>query len=271
MVVKIDNLNGAISVFPKSNRVGDTPLKTDTGSHIKKSITDNNEKEQLPEKLPFELEKAKTKKQKATDVAYTLNHALVCAATDFIDPFIGDVIQKKLGNESSSLMNTGIAEFIGDFGAVPATVAVQRIFPGFMNKLSKIAEPVVGHVFHKAAEKEAKAWATEHKLDIESPEYKKRVDKIYQYEISHLPQAFMWTTSSIGINVLTQRLLGNTAPISNIMAGKVGGAVLTAAITASARCLFPRQAKKWDKFTTEKILLPVTNTGENIFGMGEKK
>jgi len=225
------------------------------------------------EKSPAKLEDAKSKKQRVEDVAYTLNHSLVCTATDFIDPYVGNLIQKHLGN-NSQLKDCWIAEFAGDFGAVPFTIAMQRMFPSFMRSLSQAAEPIVGKFFHNGAERAAQEWAKEHNLSVESPEYKKRVEKIYQYEMSHVPQALMWTVSSIAINVSMQRFLGNSAPISHIIAGKMGGAALTAGITTGGRGLFPRKAEKWDKFTSEKIFLPVQDLVNNTFGISgseEKK
>lgn len=44
-----------------------------------------------------EREKNKTDRQKAEDIAYTINHALVCFATDVIDPFVAAWSQKHLG------------------------------------------------------------------------------------------------------------------------------------------------------------------------------
>lgn len=219
-------------------------------------------------KSPTQLEDAKTKKQRAEDVAYTLNHSLVCTATDFIDPYVGNLIQKHLGN-NSQLKDCWIAEFAGDFGAVPITIAMQRMFPSFMHSLSQAAEPIVGKFFHHGAERAAQEWTTEHNLSVESPEYKKQVEKIYQYEMSHVPQALMWTVSSIAINVSMQRFLGNSAPIAHIIAGKMGGAALTAGITTGGRGLFPRNAEKWDKFTSEKIFLPVQKFANKVSGISE--
>ncbi|MEZ5691215.1 MAG: hypothetical protein R3D71_06085 [Rickettsiales bacterium] len=44
-------------------------------------------------------EKMKSEKEKAKDIAYTINHALVCATTDIIDPFVAAWSQKNLGKK----------------------------------------------------------------------------------------------------------------------------------------------------------------------------
>lgn len=42
-------------------------------------------------------EKEEAARQRAEDIAYTINHALVCAATDIVDPFVAAWSQKHLG------------------------------------------------------------------------------------------------------------------------------------------------------------------------------
>lgn len=211
---------------------------------------------------PSEKEAAKTKKERGEDIAYTLNHSLVCTATDFIDPFIGNFVQKKLGNKSQ-LANCWSAEIIGDFGSVPVTIAMQRFFPGVMSGLSNLAEPLFHNAFMKGAKRDTAVWAAKHGYSDDSNEYKHRIEKIYNYEVEHISQALMWTGSSIVLNVMAQRALKNPSPISHIAAGKIGGALLTGGITVGGRMLFPRKAEALDKYTSEKILMPIKNKIDN--------
>lgn len=220
------------------------------------------------DKTLLDREKTKSEKEKAMDIAYTLNHALVCTATDFIDPIVSNHIQKRLGNQNQ-LKNCWIAELIGDFGAVPVTIGVQRFFPSVMSEIRNLLEPVFGKAFIASAQKEGKNWALRHGYSSDSPECTKRIKKIYQYEIEHLPQALMWTCSSVAINIASQKCLGSTSPVSHIFAGKIGGAALTAALTISGRYLFPHKAEKWDKFVGEKLLLPIEEKTEEILNIEE--
>ena len=216
---------------------------------------------------PAQIEREKTRERRGEDVAYTINHSIVCTLTDFIDPYIGNHIQKHLGNDSQ-LKDSVIAEVAGDIGAVPVTIAVQRLFPGVMDGLSRMAEPLVGGLFHASTMRAAKAWSRAHHKHEESEECTLRAEKIYRYEMRHLPQAMVWTVSSIGINVTAQCLLGNRAPLVHILAGKVGGATLTAFLTTGGRGLFPHQAERWDRWVSEHVLVPTsvfigTLTGSN--------
>ncbi len=215
---------------------------------------------------PAEIERNKTPKQKAEDVAYTINHTLVCTATDFIDPYIGNVIQKYLGNKSQ-LPNAYMAELIGDFGSIPVTVAAQRFFPTAMDFIKKSTEPAFRGVFLSGAKRNAKYWAEEHGYKVGSKEYEQKAQRIYNYEIEHLPQAFIWTVSAVGLNVAAQKLLGNKAPLHHITAGKVGGAALSAAITLGGRSIFPRKAERLDRWTSEKVLLPLEDKVYDTLGV----
>jgi len=213
-------------------------------------------------------EKAKTRKQRAEDVAYTLNHTIVCTATDFIDPYVGNAVQKHLGNKSQ-LANCWAAEIVGDFGSIPVTIGMQRAFPGIMSGISNLAEPLFHKAFLNGAKRDTAAWAAKHGYSTDSDEYKKRVEKIYKYEVEHISQALMWTGSSVVLNVASQRLMGNKAPISHITLGKIGGAALTGGLTVGGRIIFPRKAENWDKFTSEKFLIPLKNKIDNALDLDD--
>lgn len=217
-------------------------------------------------KTPAEIEKSKTKKQRAEDVAYTMNHALVCTGIDVIagTPYIGNKIQQKFGNKSQ-LHKWYAAELIGDFGAIPVTVGMQRLFPGLMTQISETVEPIFKKSFQKGARRAAKEWAERHGVSEDSAEYKERFDKIYKYEVSHVPQALTWAVSSTVLNVVMQLAIDKEkTPIRHILAGKIGGAVFAAAITLGARTIFPHKAEKLDRFISKKFILPAEEVEEKL-------
>lgn len=238
---------------------------------------------------PAEREAKKTEAQQAEDIAYTINHALACTATDFIDPYFGNLTQRYLGkrysvgcghdhskdsahhdhnhhhHHGSHLKHWWIGEVVGDFGAVPVTVGMQRHFPGFMNGLRTLLEPLLGGFFRRGAERSARHWAQAQGLSAESQEYKEQADAIYRYEIDHLPQAFMWTASSVALNLGTQRLVGNQAPLWHLVAGKTVGAGISASLVVGGRGFFPAAAHAWDTFTSEHLFLPATKVVVTMF------
>lgn len=215
-------------------------------------------------KTPAQIEKSKTKKQRAEDVAYTMNHAIVCTATDIVSPYLGNLIQKKFGNKSQ-LAKWYAAEFIGDFGAIPVTVGIQRFFPSTMAYISKTIEPVFRKSFRRGAERATKEWAKEHGVSEGSAEYNERFNKTYKYELSHIPQALVWAASSTALNVATQLVIDKSkTPISHILAGKIGGATFAAGLTLGGRILFPHKAEKFDRFISRNLVLPADEIEEKI-------
>jgi hypothetical protein len=252
---------------------------------------------------PEVREGKKTEAQRAVNIAYTINHALACTATDFIDPYFGNLTQRYLGkrfsigcghdhskdkhghckhhglpcahphhhrdyrHQHSHLKHWWIGEAVGDFGAVPVTIATQSYFPGFMNGLRKVMEPMLGGFFRKGAKRASKKWAQTQGIAKDSQEFKEHVEAVYQHEVSHLPQALMWTVSSIAINLCTQRAIGNKGPFWQLAAGKAVGASISAGLVVGGRGLAPDTAGKWDSFTSEKLFLPTTKTIGRIFGV----
>lgn len=228
------------------------------------------DKEDKNSSSPVEVEKAKTRKQRAEDISYTLNHAIICTATDPItDPLISTYILKRLGHKSKYSSNAK-AEIIGDFGAIPLTIGMQRFFPGLMGGISKLAEPVLRKPFMSGAKRDAEEWAKRHGYSVDSPEYKQREEKIYKYEITHVPQALAWTGSALLLNVGIQKSMDRKIPLHHIFAGKVGGTLTTAVITVGGRMLFPRKAEKIDHFTSEKILLPLEGKINKMLGVSDE-
>lgn len=218
------------------------------------------------EKSPAQIEKEKTKKQRAEDVAYTLNNAIVCTVADSFAPFIGHSIQKKLSNTSKSQYGKWyIAELAGDYAAIPPTIAMQRHFPGVMASISKTVEPLFKKSLSKGAERSTKEWAERHGVSRDSEDYQKHFDKVYKYEITHVPQALVWAASATALNVGLQLAMDKEkTPVSHILAGKIGGAAFAAGITLAGRTVFPNKAEKLDNYISKHFVLPAGEVEEKL-------
>jgi len=261
---------------------------------------------------PAEYEAHKTREEQAEDIAYTINHALACTVTDFIDPFVGNLTQKYLGKRISigcghdhsgdshdhhheehhehglqcdhghgdehhhdhhaggNLKHWWMGEVAGDFGAVPVTIAFQRFAPGFMDGIRRVMEPILGPLFHNGARRAARNWAIEQNMQVDSEACKEKEKQIYDHEVRHLPQALIWTVSSVAINLATQKSLGNKGPLWQLAIGKAVGASISAGLVVGGRGLAPEAAHKWDRFTSRKLFLPATKTIGKLFGVDEK-
>jgi len=165
-------------------------------------------------------------------------------------------------------------EFIGDFGAVPLTIGVQRMFPNFMNGVRKLCEPIMRPLFAWGVERDNKNWAKKHNVAADSQEYKDHAAKVYEYEMRHFPQAVVWTGFSLALNTGYQMwadksqipfaqkfLLKSTSVLSGIL--------VTAGVVVAARALAPNTIHSFDSWTGKHAILPATKAIGKIFGVKE--
>lgn len=250
--------------------------------------------------------KQTTQEQRAEDIAYTINHAMVCAATDIIDPFVAAWSQKHVGKKihtswcnkthdhgdghacshhghghdhhhdhaptfGGALKHWVIGEAVGDIGAVPVAVGLQRYAPGFMDWVSGGMEDILGKHYMRGAEAAAKEWAKKQGLPQDSTESRKYADEIYRYEVKHFGQAAVWTVASIGLNIASQKYITkNKHPVSYMLLYKTLGAATSATILLGGRAFVPETFRKWDKWTADNVFTPSTKTVSKLFGVDEK-
>jgi hypothetical protein len=160
-----------------------------------------------------------------------------------------------------------IGEFIGDVFAVPTTIVVQRIAPGFMDGMRRILEPVVGGLFRSGAERSARHWADKNGLAADAPEVVARAEELYRYEIQHLPQMLVWTASSVGINYVTMKTINRDLNMGTFIKGKSLGAGTTAGLVFGARALSPGTAHGWDSTVGKHVIAPATKKVSGLFGI----
>ena len=163
-----------------------------------------------------------------------------------------------VAQSKNNLKHWWIGELAGDFGAVPVTIAVQRFVPGFMNAIRTLAEPFAAPLFKIGARRSTRIWAEENHIASDTAEYKAHEKEVFEHEMSHLPQAFMWTASSTVLNLAAQRLSGNKGELSHLIAGKLAGSITSASLVLGFRGIAPHQAYRLDRFTSEHIFEPVT-------------
>ena len=154
-----------------------------------------------------------------------------------------------------------LAEAIGDLGAVPVTVFMQRQFPGFMSGIRHGIEKVMGGMFRYTTGESAKHWGEKHGYAPDSQQVKDRQHELYEYEVSHMPQMAVWTVSSVLMNYGAMRVIEhNYAHKTNLRQFaevKGAGALMTAALVLGVRGLTPGGAHSWDHFVGKHVILPV--------------
>ncbi len=231
-------------------------------------------------------EAQKTRDERAADIAYTINHAISCLTTDvFIAPSIsaafsgsqGQKLNWKLYRHEAAHYFQG--EVIGDFAAVPLTVLVQRLFPNFMDGMSKFLEPFAAPFFRSGAKNAAEHWGKKHGLAADNVEVVDRAQAIYNHEIKHLPQAAMWNVFAFPIGVFGQYFLekehdhghehGGGKNIWKIIGFKALGALISNGMLLGGRALSPDVAEKIDRFNSRTFIKPTTRVVGKLFGVND--
>lgn len=245
---------------------------------------------------PKEREKQKNELQRAQDIAYTINHAVVCTVADVFGAPVNALTQKYLGaspigcNDPSHnhgkkpkrgfmsyLGHVAPAEIAADVAAVPITIAIQRMFPGFMAGLSKTLEPLFGDIFKIGAKAGGKSWAKKHGLDPNGPEAKEKANEIYRHEADHLAQAGVWTAAAFGLNVGIQHTserirppkIGRPQTLKELIVGKGVGSTITSVALVTFRGFMPSLAERSDDYFSRKVFIPLSRKLSGWFGLSK--
>ena len=166
-------------------------------------------------------------------------------------------------------------EFIGDFGAVPLTIGIQRGFPNFMHGLRKLCEPIAKPIFKLGVERDSKNWAKENHVEVGSEAYNDRKQQVYEYEMSHFPQAVVWTGFSFGLNTAYQVHTDKTPmPLGEKWALKsssvLSGILVTAGMVVAARAFMPYRMHDFDSWMGRNAIMPTTKGVAKMFGVKEE-
>jgi hypothetical protein len=159
---------------------------------------------------------------------------------------------------------------IADWSSVFITYAMQRHAPEVMQKIGQAATYVAGDIFHYSATKHAEKWGKEHGYDKDSPEVAQHAQDLYRYEMVHLPQAIVWTASSIGVGLLALKAMGDTDPWQVNVGAKLAGAASTSLSVVALRALAPELANRWDEWGSTHIAVPLTDVLTRTIGKDDR-
>lgn len=186
-------------------------------------------------------------------------------------PGLWQRIKHEVGNAAKwrSAKHWFYGEFIGDVGAAIVTIPVQRFLPGLMDGIRRVIEPVAGGFFHRGATRASHKWADQHGLNYNNQEVVDRAQKIYEYEMRHLPQMAMWTLSSIGLHYGAMRFFEKIS-MADFARQKAATAAITAAVVFGARAMAPDKAHWWDETAGKYVVLPLTKKVGKLFGVKDR-
>lgn len=258
---------------------------------------------QFTESKPIELSSEERRLRLAADFAYTLNHALVCTATDpLTDVPIGILVQNLLGKEAGEevswkdfrfhkiweelkeiytgkdipgLAQWGFGEVGGDFGAVAVVTALNRFAPSAVDLIRKIASPIASPILKRTTSRAARKEFVALGKDPNSEECKERAQGMHEIEMRHLPNALLWTFFSPTINLVIQKkvLWGewrNETSWGRLAVAKGVGATITSGLTLGLRSAIPKQMQQWDDFISGKFAVPILNKVSSMFGVDKE-
>ena len=182
--------------------------------------------------------------------------------------------QSKFGKIWHNAKDWIIGEAIGDLGAVPVTVLVQRWAPGFMDTLRAGMEHVLGGTFKRSSMRSAREWGAVRGFGEDSHEVVDRAQQLYSYEMRHMPQMAVWTVASFGLNYVTMKTRAhfgwaNDSHMTpgNFLAGKAIGASITSVLVLGVRGATPAGAHKWDESVGKHVIVPITKKVGGLFGI----
>lgn len=224
-------------------------------------------------------EREKTPEESALDIAYTINHGASCATTDMvIVPALAagfgingetkkPITWKLFTHEAGHYLK---GEIIGDFSAVPLTIMVQRFFPGFMDMVSRVIDPIAKPLFERGSRHGAERWGKKHGFAKTDAEVVDRAEEIYQNEIKHLPQAVVWNMFSFPLGVLGQKFFGHQGSYGEIVKYKLLGTAISNVLLIGGRAMFPDKAEKFDRLDGKYVIRPVTRAISSLVGIDSK-
>lgn len=244
-------------------------------------------------------------------IAYTINHSVYCTLTDFINPVINAATDGYLrhlfpgcGHDHSHgeqcahhpsppanatrwekvkwaskdafskerFLDYAKGEFIGDIGAVPVTIAVQRLAPDFLYGIEKAAEPMMHPIFRFGAQRDAKQWAKDNGLSDNDPETLRHQQELLNHEMKHFPLAVVWSGAALGLNTAYQMTVDKTPmPFANKLllksASVLSGIGVTAGVVVAARALAPSKMMALDRWTADTLIAPTSNAINAALGI----
>ena len=162
--------------------------------------------------------------------------------------------------------STWVGEFVGDTAAFFTFLGVQKFAPGITRTLHKISRKLFDGFFEKSAKGHLRHWAEEHNVAIGSPEYKKELEEYKEFQADNIAKSSIISAASIGLNIGTQRAIGNKNKLWVIGIAKISGALITVAGMLGLRFALPRTTHTFDEELSGRYFSPLIHKTQKLFG-----
>ena len=140
-----------------------------------------------------------------------------------------------------------------------------------MHGVRQLLEPVLKPLFAIGAERATKKWANENGIEKDSNEYKTHKAAVLEHEMSHLPQAAVWTAISMAISIAVNWHGDKSADkkLSSKVYAALTGNTITAGLVVAARAFAPGTVRGWDQAVSGSVITPTTKFIGKAFGVTE--
>lgn len=216
-------------------------------------------------KNPIEIEKKKL----GEDIAFGIQQTIACWATDFIDPYVGTKIQKKMEPHIPTEHHHAWAgEIAGDTAAFFSFLAVRKFFPQSIEWIKRGAETIFDRFYEKSGRKSLKQWAVDHHTNENSTAYQKKLAEWKDFQADNFAKSSVITISSIVFNVIAQRTMThNKHSLLAITTAKLAGAAITMAGMLGVRLAIPDSTQRLDDELNERYFNPLIEKTQRVFGV----
>lgn len=218
-----------------------------------------------------EDKKKEDREKLGKDIAFGIQQTAACFATDFIDPIVGQKIQKRFedATHKAALKETFVGEVVGDTTAFFAFLGIQRYAPWVTESIKKATKAVFGGLLDSSGRRHLRLWAKKNQVSPDSERYHKKLEDWKDYEADNIAKTAVISTASVAANVVTQRATGSTHKYWVITMSKLAGAAITMAGTLGLRFMFPHTARRLDDKLSDKVFTPLVHKTQKLFGAAE--
>ncbi|GEM_PF-3044407 len=202
------------------------------------------------------------------DIAFGLQHSLICLATDFLDPFISKWFQSKHGDHHHAVTHkhTIGGELAGDGGGFLAYLFIKRIFSAPVANLTAATQKMLDPLYMQWGKKSLKPWMKAENIAVDSPEYQEKLENYKNFQASNLVDSSIIAAASTITNVAAQRALGNKQTYAVILTSKLIGTALTLGSMLGMRAALPTSTQTIDNELNERYFSKIIHHVRKLFG-----
>lgn len=203
------------------------------------------------------------------EISYGIQQTFACWATDFIDPVLGMWIQNKWGDKShkATASHTFGGEFFGDTAALGVYLFSKRVLTAPVDWSIAVTKKICDPLLDWAGRRTLSQWREKHRVAEDDARYRRKLEMYKDFQAENIVDTGIIGSSSVVLNVATQRVLGNRQSYGIMLASKMAGALITMAGMLGLRTALPSATKTLDDELSARYFSPVIRFTKRLFGV----